>query len=71
MVAGTGTLRRGCTILMKTYADIKHHEDLHYAVRNGIMSVNEAMDLEKERALLADRVMCQEEEDWFESHDCF
>lgn len=56
---------------MKTYADIKNHNDLAYAVRNGIMSVNEAMDLEKERALLADRVMCQEEEDWFTDHNCF
>ena len=56
---------------MKTYADIKNHNDLAYAVRNGIMSVNEAMDLEKERALLADRVMTPEEEDFFESWDCF
>ncbi len=56
---------------MKTYADIKNHNDLHYAVRNGVMTVNEAMDLEHERSLIADRVMCQEEEDWFLDWDCF
>jgi len=42
---------------MRTYADIKNHNDLHYAVRNGIMTINEALDIEKERELLSYRVI--------------
>ena len=55
----------------RMYADIKNHNDLHYAVRNGIMTINEALDIEKERELLSYRVMCQEEEDYFEEYGCF
>ena len=56
---------------MRTYADIKRHNDLHYAVRNGIMTINEALDIEKERGLLSDRVMCADEEDYFDEFGCF
>ena len=56
---------------MRTYADIKNHEDLHYAVRNGVISVKEALAIEAERALIADKVMTNEEEDFFEDWGCF
>ena len=56
---------------MKTYADIKNHNDLHYAVMHYIMSINEALDIEHQRALLADKVMTPEEEEFFSDWRCF
>lgn len=53
------------------YSDIKNHNDLHYAVRNAMMSVNEALDLEHERTLLADKVMTPAEEEHFKRYECF
>ena len=53
------------------YRDINNHYDLHYAVRNKILTVHEAMDIEEKRVLLADQDLTEEDIDWFYGHGCF
>ena len=53
------------------YRDIININDLLYAFRNKILTMDEAMDIEDERALLADQDLTEEEIEWFYGHQCF
>jgi hypothetical protein len=53
------------------YRDIINYYDLHYAVRNKIITIMEAMEIEEERVLLADQDLTEEDIDWFYGHGCF
>jgi len=53
------------------YRDIINDYDLHYAVRNKIITIMEAMEIEEKRVLLADQDLTEEDIDWFYGHGCF
>ena len=53
------------------YQDIINNNDLLYAFRNKELTMDEAMDIEDERALLADQDLTEEEIEWFYGHQCF
>jgi hypothetical protein len=53
------------------YRDIINRNDLLYAFRNKELTMDEAMDIEDERALLADQDLTEEEIEWFYGHQCF
>jgi hypothetical protein len=53
------------------YRDLKNDNDLHYAVRNKIITIMEAMEIEEERVLLADQDLTEEEIEFFKQHECF
>ena len=53
------------------YRDIINRNDLLYAFRNKELTMDEAMDIEDERARLADQDLTEEEIEWFYGHGCF
>jgi len=53
------------------YRDLKNNNDLQYAVRNKIITIWEAMEIEEERVLLADMDLTEEEVEFFNQYECF